>query len=314
MDQRPLGRSGLTTAPWAFGGNIFGWTVDEAAAFTLLDAFVDEGFNLIDTADFYSRWLPGHVGGESERIIGAWLAARPGVREKVLLSTKVGLLEPNKGLTAASIIGGAEASLKRFGADHIDLYLSHRDDLTTPAEETVEAFDRLVRAGKVRAAGASNYEAGRLAEALDTAAAKGMARYEALQPLYNLMDRGIEADLVPLCLEREVAITPYYALAAGFLTGKYRSEADLKGGARDGTVARYLDPKGMAVLAALDAVAEAHAAKPAQVALAWLMAKPGVAAAIASATSLDQLKDLAGAARLKLAAEDMARLDGVSAA
>ena len=313
MEHRPLGRSGLTTAPWAFGGNVFGWTVDQETSFGLLDAFVGEGFNLIDTADGYSDWVPGHKGGESEAVIGAWLAARPGVRQKVLIATKVGRMKPHTGLSAKSIEAAVEGSLQRLGVEVIDLYQSHRDDLKVPLDETLEAHDKLVRAGKVRAIGASNYEAARLEASLQVSRDKGLARYETLQPLYNLMERGIEANLVPLCLTEEIGILPYYSLAAGFLTGKYRSEADLKGGERDGSVQGYLNPKGFAVLAALDALAEAHAATPAQVALAWVMARPGVSAAIASATSLKQLNDLAGAARLKLTADDVATLETASA-
>lgn len=313
MEHRPLGCSGLTTAPWAFGGNVFGWTVDEETSFALLDAFVGEGFNLIDTADGYSNWVPGHKGGESEAVIGAWLAARPGVRQKVLIATKVGRMEPHTGLSAKSIEAAVEGSLQRLGVDVIDLYQSHRDDFKIPLEETLEAHDRLVRAGKVRAIGASNYEAARLEASLQVSRDKGLARYETLQPLYNLMERGVEADLVPLCQTEGVGIIAYYALAAGFLTGKYRSKADLKGGARDGSVKDYLNPKGFAVLAALDATAEAHAATPAQIALAWVMARPGVSAAIASATSLKQLGDLAGAARLTLTADDLTRLETASA-
>jgi len=313
MELRPLGRSGLKTAPWAFGGNVFDWTADKATAFAMLDAFVGEGFNLIDTADVYSAWAPGHKGGESETVMGAWFSARPGVRDKVLVATKLGMLAPNNGLRAAQIETAVEASLTRLQTDRIDLYQSHRDDAETPLEETLSAFDKLVRSGKVRAVGASNYGAPRLAEALRVSADLGLARYDSLQPAYNLMDRAIEAEIVPLCLKDDVGIITYYSLASGFLSGKYRSEADLGKSARGGGVKKYLNDRGLGVLKALDEVSEAHGATPAQVAAAWVMAKPGVAAAIASATSLDQLKDLVAAARLVLTPDDMATLDAASA-
>ena len=313
MELRPLGRSGLKTAPWAFGGNVFDWTADKQTSFALLDAFVGEGFSLIDTADVYSAWAPGHKGGESETVMGEWFAARPGVRDKVLVATKLGMLPPNNGLSAKQIETAVEASLKRLQTDRIDLYQSHKDDAETPLEETLTAFDRLVKSGKVRAIGASNYDAPRLAEALKVSADKGLARYDSLQPAYNLMDRAIEAEIVPLCLKDEVGIITYYSLASGFLSGKYRSEADLGKSARVGGIKKYLTDKGFAVLKALDEVSETHGATPAQVAAAWVMAKPGVTAAIASATSLDQMKDLIAAARLKLTADDMAKLDKASA-
>jgi aryl-alcohol dehydrogenase-like predicted oxidoreductase len=312
MELRPLGRSGLNTAPWAFGGNVFDWTADKETSFALLDAFVDEGFSLIDTADVYSAWAPGHRGGESESVIGEWFAARPGVRDKVLIATKLGMLPPNNGLKAGQIETAVEASLKRLQTDRIDLYQSHRDDPETPLEESLAAFDRLKRSGKVRAIGASNYGAPRLREALKISADKGLARYDSLQPAYNLMDRAIEAEIVPLCLEHDVGIITYSSLASGFLSGKYRSEADLGKSARGGGVKKYLTDKGFAVLKALDEISEAHGGKPAQVAAAWVMAKPGITAAIASATSLDQMKDLAAAARLTLTADDMAKLDKAS--
>ena len=313
MEMRPLGKSGLHVAPWAFGGNVFGWTADKDTSFDLLDAFVDGGFNLIDSADVYSAWAPGHKGGESESVIGEWFAARPGARDKVLVATKLGMLPPNNGLSASQIETAVEASLKRLQTDRIDLYQSHKDDPATPLEETLKAFDRLVKAGKVRAIGASNYEAPRLAEALKVSADKGLVRYDSLQPAYNLMDRAIEADIVPLCQKEDVAIITYYSLASGFLSGKYRSEADLGKSARGGGVKKYLNDKGFAVLKALDEVSAAHGASPAQVAAAWVMAKPGITAAIASATSLDQMKDLTAAARLVLTKDDIAKLDKASA-
>jgi len=313
MDMRPLGKSDLTVAPWAFGGNVFGWTADQDTSFKLLDAFVDGGFNLIDTADVYSVWAPGHKGGESETVMGAWFAARPGVREKVLVATKLGMLPPNNGLSAKQIETAVEASLKRLQTDRIDLYQSHKDDAETPLEETLTAYDRLIKAGKVRSIGASNYEAPRLAEALKASADKGLARYDSLQPAYNLMDRAIEAEIVPLCQKEQVGIITYYSLAAGFLTGKYRSADDLGKSPRGGGVKKYLNDKGFGVLKALDELSEAHGATPAQVAAAWVMAKPGITAAIASATSMEQIKDLLAAAHLKLTADDMAKLDKVSA-
>jgi aryl-alcohol dehydrogenase-like predicted oxidoreductase len=312
MHMRPLGKSGLSVAPWAFGGNVFGWTADQDTSFKLLDAFVDGGFNLIDTADVYSAWVPGHTGGESETVMGAWFAARPGVRDKVLVATKLGMLPPNNGLSAQQIETAVEASLKRLKTDRIDLYQSHRDDPATPLEETLTAYDRLIKAGKVRAIGASNYDAARLGEALKVSADKGLARYDSLQPAYNLMDRAIEAEIVPLCQREDVGIITYYSLASGFLSGKYRSEADLGKSPRGGGIKKYLNDKGFAVLKALDEVSEAHAATPAQVAAAWVMAKPGVTAAIASATSLEQMKDLTAAAHLTLTADDMAKLDQAS--
>lgn len=313
MDMRPLGRSGLSTAPWAFGGNVFGWTADEATSFALLDAFVDGGFNLVDTADVYSAWAPGHTGGESETVIGSWLGQGGGRREKILIATKLGMLAPNQGLKAGQIETAVEASLKRLKTDRIDLYQSHRDDLETPLEETLTAYDRLIKAGKVRAIGASNYEAPRLAEALKVSADKGLARYETVQPEYHLVNRAIETALVPLCQKEGIGIITYYSLAGGFLTGKYRTEADLEGRPRGRTVKRYMTDQGMAVLKALDEVSEAHRATPAQVAAAWVMAKPGVTAAIASATSLEQIKDLAAAARLALTADDISKLDRAGA-
>jgi aryl-alcohol dehydrogenase-like predicted oxidoreductase len=313
MELRSLGHSGLKTAPWAFGGNVFDWTADKQTSFALLDAFVGDGFSLIDTADVYSAWAPGHKGGESETVIGEWFAARPGVRDKVLIATKLGMLPPNNGLSAKQIETAVEASLKRLQTDRIDLYQSHKDDAETPLEETLTAYDRLVKSGKVRAIGASNYDARRLAEALKVSADKGLARYNSLQPAYNLMDRAIEAEIVPLCLKQDVGIITYYSLASGFLSGKYRSEADLGKSTRGGGIKKYLNDRGFAVLKALDQVSEAHGATPTQVAAAWVMAKPGVTAAIASATSLEQMKDLVAAARLTLTADDMAKLDKASA-
>ena len=314
MEKRKLGSSGLEIAPLMFGGNVFGWTADEATSFALLDAFVGEGFNAIDTADVYSRWIPGHVGGESETVIGKWLAARGG-RDRVVIATKVGMDmgEGGKGLSRAHIVKSAEASLKRLRTDHIDLYQSHEDDAGTPLDETLEAYDRLIQDGKVRAVGASNYDAARLREALAVSAGRGLPRYETLQPHYNLYDRaGFEDGLADACREAGIGVIPYFGLARGFLTGKYRSEADLSKSPRGGGVKRSLDARGFAILAALDKVSAELGATPAQVALAWLMTR--VTAPIASATSVEQFKEIAGAARLVLGAEARGVLDEASAA
>ncbi len=316
MQLKPLGRSGLQVSPLAFGGNVFGWTVDEAMSFRLLDAWLDAGFNFVDTADVYSAWVPGHVGGESETIIGKWLR-QSGKRDRVVLATKVGkpMGEGKKGLRAAYIKEAVDASLKRLQTDHIDLYQSHDDDTDTPLEESLGAFADLIRAGKVRAIGASNYTAPRLAEALDVAERAGLPRYESLQPLYNLYDRKVyEEALEPLCLERGVGVINFYALAAGFLTGKYRTAEDASKSKRGAnTTAKYLNPRGLRILDALDAAAQAHGAAPGQIAIAWQIARPSITAPIASATSLAQLAELEKAATLKLDAETIARLDAASA-
>jgi aryl-alcohol dehydrogenase-like predicted oxidoreductase len=312
VNRRALGRSGLETAPLVFGCNVFGWTVDEPTAFTLLDAFVDHGFNCLDTADVYSKWAPGNQGGESETVIGRWLK-KSGKRERVLIATKVGMEMPGgrKGLSRRYIVEAAEASLKRLQVERIDLYQSHAEDPATPVEETLEAYASLVRDGKVRAIGASNHSPAALGAALDAAAAKGLPRYETLQPLYNLYSRAeFEERLAPLCREREVAVIPYYGLASGFLTGKYRSEADLAQSPRGKGAKKYLNERGMRILAALDEVAKARRAKPGQVALAWLMGR--VTAPIASATTLAQLRELMAAAQLVLEDADVARLEEAS--
>jgi aryl-alcohol dehydrogenase-like predicted oxidoreductase len=312
---RPLGRSGLQIAPLVFGGNVFGWTADENTSFSLLDAFVDAGFNLIDTADVYSRWVPGHSGGESESVIGRWLKAS-GKRERVLVATKVGkdMGDGKTGLSRRWIRQAVEDSLRRLQTDRIDLYQSHDDDVNTPMEESLAAFGELIKEGKVRAIGASNFSAPRLAEALATSARLGLPRYESLQPLYNLADRApYEAELEPLCRAEGLGVINFYGLARGFLTGKYRSEADLGKSPRGGGVKGYLNTRGYRILAALDEVADAHHATPAQVALAWQMARPGLTAPIASATSLAQFSELAGAAALQLSAAEMQRLNDASA-
>lgn len=316
MQLRPLGRSGLQVSPLAFGGNVFGWTVDETLSFRLLDAWLDAGFNFIDTADVYSSWVPGHSGGESETIIGKWLR-QTGKRNRVVLATKVGkpMGEGKKGLAPAYIKEAVDASLKRLKTDHIDLYQSHDDDPETPLSDTAEAFAALIKAGKVRAIGASNFTAPRLAEALDVAEKQGLPRYESLQPLYNLYDRAVfEKDLEPLCVERGIGVINFYALAAGFLTGKYRSEADAAKSARGGnTTKKYLNPRGLRILDALDKAAKATDATQGQVAIAWQIARPSITAPIASATSVKQLDELTAAANLQLPPEIIAALDAASA-
>ncbi len=314
MLKRRLGQSPLEVAPLAFGGNVFGWSADERRSFELLDAFVDAGFNLIDTADVYSAWVPGNRGGESEAIIGRWLR-HSGKRDQVLLATKVGKWAEHPGLSPVNIRQALEASLQRLQTDHIDLYQAHEDDASVPLAETLGAFGRLIEEGKVRVIGASNYAADRFAEALAVSKQHGLPRYESLQPEYNLVSRaGYEKELEPLIRREQIGVISYYALASGFLSGKYRSAADLaKSAARGGAVRRFLDPRGLQVLAALDAVAASHRATPAQVALAWLLARPGLTAPIVSATSVAQLRELAGAATLTLGADAIATLDLASA-
>jgi aryl-alcohol dehydrogenase-like predicted oxidoreductase len=314
MDKRRLGQSDIRIAPLCLGGNVFGWTLDETASFRILDEFVAAGFDFIDTADVYSTWVPGHVGGESETIIGKWFRQRSN-RSRVILATKVGWLMPpdHKGLSKANIVRAVEDSLRRLQTDYIDLYQSHVDDADTALEETLGAFGDLIRQGKVRAIGASNYSAARLTEALDLAADGRLPRYDSLQPLYNLYDRSdFEAALGPLCVQRGVGAITYFSLASGFLTGKYRSRQDLAGRARGPRVEKYLNARGSAILGALDEVAAAHASTPASVALAWLMARPGVTAPIASATSSAQLQALVAAAHLQLDTAAIQRLDQAS--
>ncbi len=313
MQKRKLGHTGLDVPVIMLGGNVFGWTVDEAASFRLLDAALDAGLNFIDTADVYSRWIPGHTGGESETIIGKWFA-RGGTRDSVIIATKVGMDmgDGRQGLAPKYIAEAVEASLRRLQTDHIDLYQSHKDDDKTPLDETLEAFSRLVKQGKVRFIGASNYSGTRLREALAVSKSKGLAAYETLQPHYNLMERaGYESDLAPLVAESGIGVIPYFSLAGGFLTGKYRSEADMQGKARAGMVGKYVNERGRKVLAALDAVAADYNVSPASVALAWLIAQPGITAPIASATNEKQLADLATAGDLRL---DEAALEKLSAA
>ena len=312
MDKRTLGNSTLAITPLMLGGNVLGWTADEATSFAVLDAFVANGGNSLDTADVYSAWVSGHKGGESETVIGKWLK-RSGKRNSVVIGTKVGMLAPHTGLKRDSIIAGCEDSLRRLGVETIDLYWLHKDDGKTQPDEYLGALDELVESGKVRAVGASNFAAPRFAEALAESARSGKIRFAAQQPEYNLMKREIEKDLMPLCAREHVSILPYFGLASGFLTGKYRSAADKGKSPRGAGMDKYLDAKGLKVLAALDAVAARQDATCAQVALAWIMAKPAIAAPIASATSVAQVTELMGALRLTLSAADVAQLDAASA-
>jgi aryl-alcohol dehydrogenase-like predicted oxidoreductase len=314
MRKLELGRSGLMVAPFCFGTNVFGWTADEKTSFELLDAFVAAGFNLIDTADVYSVWVDGHSGGESETIIGKWLRSR-GRRDDLVIATKFGMeMGPGmSGLSRKYMFEAVERSLERLNTDYIDLYQAHCDDENTPIEETLGAFAELIEAGKVRAIGASNYQAERLKAALEVSASQGLPRYETLQPWYNLYDRGMfEGPLADLCRREGLGVIPYFSLASGFLTGKYRSEEDLEGSARAYRVKSMMDERGFRILAALDAVAEGHGATPAQISLAWLRAH-GIAAPIASATNLKQLAELADAAEIELSDAEVAQLDDASA-
>jgi aryl-alcohol dehydrogenase-like predicted oxidoreductase len=316
--RRPLGTTGLQIAPLVLGTNVFGWTIDEPTSFSVLDAFVDAGFNAIDTADSYSNWVPGNQGGESETIIGRWLRGDPSRRDRVVLMTKVGSGMPGNGgrvtLAKRWIRQAVEDSLRRLQVDAIDLYQSHWPDPETPYEETLSAYAELLQAGKVRAIGASNLDATQLAEALRVADAQGLPRYATLQPEYNLYSRsGYEGPLRDLVMREGLGVVTYFSLAAGFLTGKYRSPADLSKSARGGGAAKYLDARGLRILAALDAVGGRRSAQPAEVALAWLMQRGGVTAPIASATSREQLASLVHAAQLRLTPEDVAELDAASA-
>jgi aryl-alcohol dehydrogenase-like predicted oxidoreductase len=315
MQKHELGHTGIEVPVVMLGGNVFGWTVDEAASFRLLDAAFDEGLNFIDTADVYSTWIPGHVGGESETILGKWFA-RSGKRDQVVIATKVGMDmgDGKQGLAPKYIAEAVEASLRRLQTDRIDLYQSHKDDEKTPLEATLGAFDNLVKQGKVRVIGASNYSGARLREALETSKRNNLAKYATLQPHYNLVEReNYEKDLAPVVAEYGLGVIPYFALAGGFLTGKYRSERDVQGKARGGPAAKYLNTRGFAVLDALDAVAGEYQSTPASVALAWLMAQPGIAAPIASATNEKQLADLAAAGELKLTRAAIEKLSAASA-
>ncbi|MEQ1879510.1 MAG: aldo/keto reductase [Burkholderiales bacterium] len=315
MQKRKLGRSGLEVSPLAFGGNVFGWTADEPTSMRLLDRFVDEGFNLIDTADMYSKWVSGNKGGESETLIGKWVK-KSGKRAKVIIATKVGMeMAPDKkGLAPTYIQSAVENSLKRLQTDYIDLYQSHIDDPATPLADTLGAYDKLIKAGKVRVIGASNYSAERFEEALAVSRKHNLPRYETMQPNYNLIDRAdFEAKLQNLCVKNEVGVINYFSLASGFLTGKYRSESDLGKSPRgERMVKKHLNERGFRILAALDSVAKETSSTPGRVAISWLLAQPGITAPIASATSLPQLEDLFAATRLTLAPGHLKQLDAAS--
>jgi aryl-alcohol dehydrogenase-like predicted oxidoreductase len=315
MEKRQLGNSGLEVAPLAFGGNVFGWTADEPTSFTLLDAFVDAGFNLIDTADVYSTWVQGHSGGESETVIGEWLK-HSRKREQVLIATKVGkeMGSDLKGLSKTYILQAVEASLRRLQTDYIDLYQSHDDDPETPLEETLEAYDQLIKQGKVRAIGASNFSAQRLAESLEVSERTGYPPYESLQPLFNLYDRvDYEKELQPLCREKGLGVITYFSLASGFLTGKYRSKADLSKSARGKFVEKYINERGFRIVEALNRVGQQLNLTAAQVSLAWLISQPTITAPIASATNLDQLNELMQAATIELSPAVIGQLNQASA-
>ncbi|QEC75340.1 aldo/keto reductase [Mucilaginibacter ginsenosidivorax] len=315
MEQRELGSSGIKTAPLIFGGNVFGWTVKGTGTALLLDAFLDAGFNAVDTADVYSAWVPGNQGGESETEIGNWLK-QSGKRDKVIIATKVGaeLSADKRGLKKDYIIKAAEASLTRLQTDYIDLYQSHFDDANTPVEESLSAFDQLVKEGKVRAIGASNFSVERLHESLKVSREKGLTAYQSLQPEYNLFDREkYETTFEPFIKEQNIGVISYFSLASGFLSGKYRSEADLEGSKRAGMVKKYLTERGLRILSALDEVSAQYNSKPAAVALAWLIARPTVTAPIVSATNIPQLKELAEAATLQLSNEAIELLTTASA-
>jgi aryl-alcohol dehydrogenase-like predicted oxidoreductase len=313
MEKRKLGNTDLHVAPIAFGGNVFGWTIDEQTSFGILDRFVDAGFNLIDTANVYSRWKQGNQGGESETIIGNWLKSRQN-RDQVIIATKVGADMGNgKDISKANILKEVDNSLRRLQTDYIDLYFSHYDDEQTPATETLEAYDELIKAGKVRWIGASNFSAARLKESLEVSKSTGLPKYEVFQPEYNLYNREqYETAYEPIIKEYQLGVTNYYALASGFLSGKYRSEADLNKSQRGGGIKSFLNERGFKILDALDQVAERQGTQPASVAIAWLIARPSVTAPIASVTSTDQLKDLEHAANIQLSADDIQLLDTAS--
>lgn len=314
MEKRTLGQSSLQVPPITFGCNVFGWTTDEKTSFALLDAWLDAGFNFLDTADVYSRWHPGNSGGESETIIGKWLSVRNN-RDKVVLATKLGIeMAPGmKGLSPAYMRQAVEASLRRLRTDYIDLYQSHRDDPATPIEETLSGYADLIKQGKVREIGASNFSADRLAASLKISADNGLPRYQSLQPHYSLVERAeFEGALEDMCLKEKLGVIGYYSLASGFLTGKYRSRADAEGRARGSRVGKYLDDYGFGVLKALDEVAKRYEAKPGQIAMAWLIARPSVTAPIASATNLEQLAELVEAADIELDAESIQKIDDAS--
>ena len=314
MEKRKLGNSGIEVAPLALGGNVFGWTIDEPTSFKILDGFIDAGYNLVDTADVYSRWQTGHVGGESETIIGNWLK-KSGKRDKVVLATKVGMDMggENKGLSQKHIFKSLEDSLKRLQTDYIDLYQSHKDDPDTPQEETLGAYAELVKQGKVKAIGASNYSAARLAEALSISEQKGFPVYQTLQPEYNLYAReGYEKELEPFCVQHGIGVITYFSLASGFLTGKYRGEDDFGKSKRGGGMKRFLNERGFKILEALDEVSKQLNATQAQIALSWLIARKGITAPIVSATNLEQLNDILKSVEVKLDASAINKLDQAS--
>ena len=313
MQRRRIGNSELQVAPVMFGGNVFGWTADEATSFAILDAFVDAGLDFIDTADVYSAWVPGNRGGESETILGKWFR-RSGKRDQIVLATKVGNHPERKGLSAGNIQAAVEDSLRRLQTDYIDVYFSHKDAADTPLAETLGAYQRLIEAGKVRVIGASNYSGARIREALAVSRQHGLPEYQIIQPEYNLYDReAYETDLEPVILEEHLSAVVYYSLASGFLSGKYRSSADLAKSARGAGIKKYLNERGTRILDALDTVADQHGTTPATVALAWLIARPSVTAPIASATSVQQLESLAASVHLMLTGSDMRLLDDASA-
>jgi len=314
MEKRELGKSGIKVNPITFGGNVFGWTIDEQQSFEILDKYVDSGLDFIDTADVYSKWAPGNKGGESETIIGNWLQ-KSGKRDKVIIATKVGMeMAPDKqGLSKAYITKAVEDSLKRLKTDHIDLYQSHKDDKNTPLEETLSTYTDLIKQGKIRAIGASNYEATRFKEALEVSKKNNLAAYQTLQPEYNLYDReGYEKELEPVCIENGIGVITYYSLASGFLTGKYRSESDLSKSQRGQGIKKYLNERGFRILKALDEVAAAYNSTPASVALAWVIARPGITAPIVSATSTKQLDAIIAATKLNLKSSDFKLLNNAS--
>ncbi|SAL75693.1 aldo/keto reductase [Caballeronia terrestris] len=313
MQKRNIGTSDLQVAPLVFGGNVFGWTADERTSFSILDAFVDHGLNFIDTADVYSAWIDGHKGGESEAIIGKWFK-ESGKRDKIVLATKVGMLSTRPGLTAANIAAAVDDSLRRLKTDYIDVYFSHLDDDKTPFEETLGAYQKLIKAGKVRVIGASNYSGERVEAALKVSKEEGLPAYQVLQPEYNLYDReGYETDLEPVAAAHKLAVVTYFSLASGFLSGKYRSIEDTKGAKRGSRVEKYLNERGLWIVDTLIDVAKRNDTTPATIALAWVIARPSVTAPIASATSVAQLESLAAATRLTLSADDLDALDEASA-
>jgi aryl-alcohol dehydrogenase-like predicted oxidoreductase len=313
MQKRTIGTSNLSVAPLVFGGNVFGWTADERTSFSILDAFVDHGLNFVDTADVYSAWVDGHTGGESETIVGKWFK-ESGKRDKIVLATKVGMLSTRAGLSAANIAAAVDDSLRRLKTDYIDVYFSHLDDDKTPLDETLSAYQKLIKAGKVRVIGASNYSGERLDAALKESKETGLPAYQILQPEYNLYDReAYETGLEPVVEANKVSVVTYYSLASGFLSGKYRSKTDVEGRARGAKVEKYLDARGLKILDALDEVAKRNDTTPATIALAWVIARPSVTAPIASATSVKQLESLAQATRISLCADDIETLDDASA-